>query len=235
MSKRLDGRIALITGASRGIGAAVAKKYADEGAHVILAARTVSGLEEVDDYVKQIGGQSTIVPINLLEYDKIDQLGGVIAERFGKLDILVGNAGILGQLAPVDHTDPKVWEKTIAMNLTVNFRLIRSFAPLLNQSQAGRAIFVTSGIVDIESPFWGAYSASKAALNDLVRTYAAEIKKSKVRANIIDPGILRTQMRAEAMPGEKPQSVPAPEVVTERFVQLALANFDENGKIFKGQ
>jgi NAD(P)-dependent dehydrogenase (short-subunit alcohol dehydrogenase family) len=234
MKKSLEGRIALVTGASRGIGAAVAKRYAAEGAHVILVARTVSGLEETDDAIKAVGGDATLVPLDLLDYNKIDELGGVIAKRFGKLDILVGNAGILGVLSPVSHITPSIWEKTIATNLTANFRLIRSFDSLLRQSDAGRAIFVTSGVAKMDAPYWGAYAASKAGLEQLVATYSAELKQTNVKVNLVDPGVVRTKMRAEAMPGEDVNTVPRPEEVTDVFVKLALASFSESGTIVKG-
>jgi NAD(P)-dependent dehydrogenase (short-subunit alcohol dehydrogenase family) len=235
MTKKLQNKIALITGASRGIGAAVAKAYAAEGAHVIIAARTVSGLEEVDDAIKASGGQCTIVPLDLLDGDKIDQLGGIIAERFGKLDILVGNAGMLGQMSPVPHVEPKVWEKTIALNLTANYRLIRSFDPLLRQSEAGRAIFVTTQMADKNAPFWGCYAASKSGLEQLVKTYAAETQKTNVRVNLVDPGIVRTEMMSEVSPGGDPEDWTPAEDVTDIFVELAQSSFNESGKIFKGQ
>jgi NAD(P)-dependent dehydrogenase (short-subunit alcohol dehydrogenase family) len=229
--KKLKGKIALITGASKGIGAAVAKRYAAEGAHVILVAKTISGLEETDDVIKAMGGEATLVPLNLLEYNKIDELGGIISQRFGKLDILVGNAAILGVLSPTSHITPSVFEKTIATNLTVNFRLIRSFDLLLRQSEAGRALFVTSGVTNHAAPFWGAYAASKAALESLVKNYAAELANTKVRANLIDPGVVRTSMRAEAMPGENPLTLPTPDEITDVFVKLACADFVGNGEV----
>ncbi|MDA0656545.1 MAG: SDR family NAD(P)-dependent oxidoreductase, partial [Proteobacteria bacterium] len=170
---RLSDRIALITGASRGIGAAVAKRFAAEGAHLVLCARTVGGLEEVDDAVKEISGtRATLVPLDLTDGDAVDQLGGAIHERFGRLDILVGNAGILGELSPVGHIEPKVWDDTFAINCTTNFRLIRSMDPLLRASEAGRALFVTSGATRNLRPFWAAYAASKAALEAMVTIYA---------------------------------------------------------------
>ena len=233
MTGKLKNKIALITGASRGIGAAVAKKYASEGAHVILVARTTSGLEEVDDAIKSAGGEATLVPLDLLEYDKIDQLGSVIAEKFGRLDILVGNAASLGGLSPVHHIAPKIWEKTIGLNLTANYRLIRSFDPLLRQSDAGRAIFVSSGIAAGDFPFWGLYGASKAGLEKLVTTYALEIEKTNIRANLIDPGEVATNMHAEAMPGIDPATLPSPDDVTDIFVKLAEDKMQDNGKIFK--
>lgn len=231
MSGVLDGKVALITGASRGIGAAVAKRYAAEGAHVILVARTVSGLEEVDDTIRSAGGSATLVPLDLLEFDKIDELGGVVAERFGKLDILVGNAGALGALGPVAHQDPKAWHRVMEVNVTANYRLIRSFDALLRASDAGRALFVTSGITGGVYPYWGPYAASKAALNVLIQTYAAEVENSPLRVHLMDPGIVRTRMRAEAMPGEDPESLTRPEEITDKFVELALPDAVENGTI----
>lgn len=229
---RLKDRIALITGASRGIGQAVALRFAAEGAQVILAARTVGGLEATDDAIRAKGGASTLVPINLTDFDKIDQLGAHIAERFGRLDILVGNAGILGDLTPLAHAEAKMWEHVIATNLTANWRLMRSFDPLLRASKAGRALFVTSGAAAGATPYWGPYAVSKAALEMLVQTYAAEVATTSIRVNLVDPGVVRTAIRAVAMPGEDPMTLPAPESVTDVFVQLASAECNANGEIF---
>lgn len=235
MGNRLEGRVALVTGASRGIGAAVAKRFADEGGRLILTARTVGGLEEVDDAIRTVGGNATLVPADLLDMDQIDRIAAAVHERFGKLDVLVGNAGTLGILSPVGHVDPKVWDETIALNLTVNYRLIRAFDPLLRQSDAGRAIFVSSGAARNARPYWGPYSASKAALEALVRTYAGEIEKSNVRANIVNPGGVRTSMRAQAFPGEDPLSLVTPEDVTDVFVQLAAIDCQQNGATVSAQ
>ena len=235
MAGRLEGRIALITGASRGIGAGVARRFAAEGAHLILVARTVGGLEEIDDQVKAVGGSATLVPADLTEMDQIDQMGGAIYQRFGRLDVLVGNAGTLGILSPVPHVAPAVWEETMMLNATVNFRLIRSFDPLLRLSDAGRAIFVTSGVARNPHAYWGPYAASKAALEALVQTYAGEISKTNVRANIVSPGGVRTSMRAQAFPGEDPQTLPTPDDVTDIFVRLAEPSFQENGALFNAQ
>ncbi len=234
-AKRLEGRIALITGASRGIGRAVAKRYAHEGAQLILIARTSGALEEVDDEIREISGVGAmLVPLDLTEGELIDQLGAALFERFGRLDILVGNAAMLGGLRPVGHFPPEVWEEVMAINLTANWRLIRSLDPLLRLSDAGRAMFVTSGVTEIEAlPFWAAYTASKAALEALVRTYAAELKRTNIKANIIDPGTAATNMRAEAFPGEDPDTLAAPDDITERFVELAEVSYGENGvKVF---
>lgn len=229
---RMKNKIALITGASRGIGAAIAKRYAEEGAHVILVARTVSGLEEVDDYVKSIGGEATIVPLDLLQHNKIDELGGVIAQRFGKLDVLVGNAAMLGHLCPVGHINPSVWDKTFSLNVTANYRLIRSFDPLLKAADAGRAIFVSSGVATSVLPFWGAYSASKSALDQLVKVYASELDKTNVKVNLVDPGMVGTAMLAEALPGADMNSFPKAEAITDIFVELTKRSLKDNGKVF---
>ena len=230
-SGRLAGRIALVTGASRGIGAAVAKRYAAEGAHGILAARTVAELEETDDAIRASGGAATLVPLDLAEGAKIDELGGALFKRFGRLDILVGNAATLGVLTPLTHMDPPVWETVIGLNLTANWRLLRSMDPLLRRSAAGRAIFVTSGAARGATPFWGAYSVSKAALETLVRTYAAEVAAFGVKANLVDPGVVRTAMRAQAFPGEDPLTLPAPDAVTDTFVALAEPGCRQNGQV----
>lgn len=228
---RLAGRIALITGASRGIGAAVATRFAREGARLVLVARTVGGLEEVDDAVRASGGGATLVPLDLLDFPKIDELGAAVAERFGRLDILVGNAGMLGGLRPIPHYRPDDWERVLALNVTANWRLIRSFDALLRASDAGRVIFVTCGVTIGVHPYWGAYAASKAALETLARTYAAEVRKTHVRVNLLNPGAVRTRMRAEAMPGKDPESLPPPEAVADTFVALAEPAWTLTGEI----
>ena len=231
---RLAGRIAVITGASRGIGAAVARRFAAEGARLVLIARTVGGLEELDDQIREAGGPgATLVPLDLRESDAIDRLGASLYERFGHLDILVGNAAVLGTLSPLGHIEPAAWAEVMDINLTANWRLIRSLDPLLRRSQAGRAIFVSSGAAAAPHAYWGAYAASKAGLEMLVKTYAAELAKTEVRANLIDPGAVRTAMRAKAFPGEDPQSLPAPEEITERFVELAEARCARNGEVVR--
>ena len=235
MRKRLDGRIALVTGASRGIGRAVAKRFAAEGAQLILVARTSGGLEEADDEIRAVSGErAMLVPLDLCQGELVDQLGAALHERYGRLDILVGNAAMLGGLRPVGHYPPDVWEDVMALNLTANWRLIRSLDSLLRLSEAGRAMFVTSGVTEGEPPaYWGAYSASKAALEALVRTYAAELKRTNIKVNIIDPGTAATNMRAEAFPGEDPATLAAPDDITERFVELAESSYGESGaKVF---
>lgn len=229
--RRLEGRIALITGASRGIGAAVAKAYGAEGAQLILLARTVGGLEEVDDAVRKSGGSpATLVPLDITDGDGIDRMGAALFERYGRLDILVGNAGALGTLTPTSHVEPKIWQQTMEINTTANARLIRSMDPLLRQSDAARAIFVTSGVTNMNPPYWAAYAASKAALEALVKCWAGELNKTNMRVNLLDPGVVSTAMRARAFPGENPQTLPHPDTVVEAFIQMALPNWTGNGE-----
>lgn len=227
----LAGRLALVTGASRGIGAAVARRFAAAGAHVILTARTVGGLEEVDDAIRANGGQATLAPLNLRDGDKIDQLAAALYERFGRLDILVGNAGELGTLSPMGHIDPKVWQAAMDINATANWRLIRALDPLLHRSEAGRAIFVTCAAARSFTPYWGAYAASKAALETIVRIYAGEVAKTKLKVNLIDPGAVATRLRAKAFPGENRDRLRTPEDVTEPFVALASAECARHGEL----
>ena len=231
---RLEGRIALVTGASRGLGAAAALAYASEGAHVIAVARTVGGLEALDDRIKQAGGSATLVPLDITDGPGIDRLGAALYERFGKLDVLLGNAGLLGTLSPIGHIDPAIFEKVMAVNVTANWRLIRSLDPLLRASDAGRAIFVTSGVSRRVVPYWSAYAASKAALDMMVGTYAAESAHTTVRVNLYNPGPTRTAMRKEAFPGENPESVPSPEAHAEALIQLALPSCQMNGEWVAG-
>ena len=228
---RLQGRISVITGASRGLGAAIAKRFAGEGSHVVLVARTLGGLEEVDDAIRAAGGAATLVPLDLTEFDRIDEMGAALAQRFGRIDVLVGNAGILGTLSPMGHIDTDVWDRVIAVNLTANWRLIRSFDPLLRASDAGRAIFVTSGAADGAHPYWGAYAVSKAALEAMVKTWAGEVTKTPVKVNLVDPGALRTSMRAEAYPGEDPMTQRAADEITDTFVELAEPASTRHGEI----
>jgi NAD(P)-dependent dehydrogenase (short-subunit alcohol dehydrogenase family) len=219
---RLDGRVALITGASRGIGAAVARRFAMEGARLVLTARTPGGLEETDDAVREAGGGSaTLVPLDLRDADRIDQLGKAIYDRFGRLDILVGNAGQLEALGPVAQFDPAAFQRLMDVNVTANFRLIRAVDRLLRASDAGRAVFVTSSAARGTHAYWGPYAASKAALETMVLTYAREVAASHLHVNLIDPGAVRTAMRAKAFPGEDPETLPHPDDVAERFVALA--------------
>ncbi len=231
MTGRLAGRVALITGASRGIGAAVAKRFAKEGAHIVAVARTVGGLEELDDAIKAVGGSATLVPLDLLEFDGIDRLAGALHERWSRLDILVGNAAMLGQLSPMGHYPTDMWTKVMDLNLTANWRLIRAFDVLLRESDAGRALFVTSGVARAPHAYWGPYAVSKAALENMAQTWAAELEKTNVRVNIVDPGHTRTAMRAQAFPGEDPETLPLPDAVGDTFVELASPEYTGNGQI----
>ncbi len=228
----LAGRVALVTGASRGIGAAVAQRLARAGAHIIAVARTQGGLEALDDAIRAHGGSATLVPLDVRDGAAIDRLGGAVAERWKKLDILIGNAGILGMLGPITHLSPKVWDDLLATNITANWRLLRSFDALLRASDAGRVIFVTSGVTREVRAYWGGYGVTKAALEYLAKTYAAEVAKTSVRVNLINPGATRTVMRAQAMPGENPKTLPAPEEVAALFLELALPTVTANGEVF---
>jgi NAD(P)-dependent dehydrogenase (short-subunit alcohol dehydrogenase family) len=230
--KPLAGRIAVVTGASRGIGYQVAKGLAAAGAHVIAVARTVGGLEELDDAVRKLDGSATLVPLDLQDFPAVDRLGEAIHKRWKKLDILVANAATLGQLSPLGHVPPKIWDEVIAVNLTANWRLIRSLDPLLRQSDAGRAIFITSLAAAKCRPYWGPYSVSKAALEALVRTYAAETSKTAVRVVAIDPGAMRTAMRAKAMPGEDPKTLPKPSEIVPHIVEIASPSFQRTNLLF---
>ena len=230
---RLKGRIALVTGASRGIGRAVSLAFAREGAHIIALARNKGALEDLDDEIKNSGSTATLLRLNLTDGDKIDALGPTIHERFGHLDILVGNAGILGPLSPLGHVSERDWNEVLDVNLSANWRLIRTTDPLLRLSEAGRAIFLTSGAAQNCRAYWGPYSVSKAALEALVKTYAAEVNDSSVRVNLINPGPVATAMRAKAMPGEDPATLPKPEDLAETFVQLALPECAKNGEIIQ--
>jgi len=231
MTNSMSGRVALVTGASRGIGRAAAKALAGEGAHVILVARTVGSLEEVDDEIQRAGGTATLVPLDLKDFPALDRLGASIHERWGKLDAFLGNAGVLGALTPLSNLEPKVFQELIDINVTANWRLIRSLDPLLRASDAGRALFLASGAARHHTPFWGGYAMSKAALESLVLTYAAECTGTNVRANLLSPGPLRTKMRAKAMPGEDPESLRPPEAVSGLIVDLLSPGCEKQGEL----
>lgn len=217
----LTSQIALVTGSSRGIGRAIAVELAKAGAHIIAVARTQGSLEELDDFLlKETGRNITGVPLDLKDFDGIDRLGHAIYERWGKLDILVGNAGILGTLSPVPHLKPKTWDDVIATNLTANFRLIRAMDPLLRQSEAARAVFVTSSAAARSYPYWGAYATSKAGLEMLVNTYAEEVRDANIRVSLMNPGAVRTHMRGQAFPGEDKDALPMPWDVAPRVFEF---------------
>lgn len=228
----LSNKTALITGASRGIGKAVAKAYAKAGAHVILIARTTGALEQLDDEIKQAGGNATLIPLDLRDFDKIDTLGPALAEKFGGLDICVGNAGLLGTLGPLAHTDAKEFQRVLDVNLTANFRLIRTLDPLLRAAPAGRAIFVSTGqAVTKGIGYWSTYGISKSALETMVRTYAEETAQTNLRVNLLNPGGVRTNMRTLAKPGEDPKTLPAPEDIVPAFLELASADCNKHGEL----
>ena len=231
MTAPLADRTALVTGASRGIGRAIALALAKAGAHVIAVARTVGGLEELDDEIKTAGGSATLVPLDLKDYEGIARLGAALFERYKKLDVLVGNAGILGPLSPLSHVEPKAWDDELAVNVTANWHLLRSMEPLLLQSEAGRAVFLSSGVSWAARAYWGPYAVSKAALNTMVQTWAAETVKTNFRVNLFTPGPIRTRMRAQAMPGEDPMSLDTPEQVAGKIVDLCLPSCTESGKV----
>ncbi len=232
MPKPLSDRIALITGASRGIGAALALQLAQAGAHVVAVARTVGGLEELDDKIKATGGSATLVPLDVKDSDGIARLALALNERYGRLDVLVGNAGLLTTPSPLGHIEAKDWDNVIAINVTANWHLIRAFDPLLKASDAGRAVFLTSAVAYMARPYFGLYAASKAALDALVRTYAAEYANTTVRANLFSPGQTRTRMMATAFPGVDPQTLPTPENVAKAIVPLCLPDCTTSGKIY---
>lgn len=233
MTKRLQGRIAVVTGASRGLGRAMALALAREGAHIIATARTQGGLEELDDEIQKLGGTATIAPADMKDFAAIDRLGAGIFERWKKLDIVIGNAGLLGKLTPISHADAKMFEEVMAVNVTANYRLIRSLDPLLKASDAGRAVFVTSGQAQKCFPYWGAYSISKAALEAMVSTYAQESATSNIRVNCFSPGPTRTDMRAKAMPGENPLTLPTADEVGAQVIDLCLPTFTDNAAVYK--
>jgi len=233
---RLQDRVALITGASRGIGAAVALRFAAEGAHVVLVARTRGGLEDIDDRIRKEHGDDrapTLLELDLKNLDQVDMIGPTIAERFGRLDIVVGNAGLLGEMTPMNHIEADVWSDVIDVNLNANWRLIRTTDPLLRVSDAGRAIYVTSGAAQGKRPYWGAYAVSKAALEMMVTCWAAETEQTNLKINLIDPGATRTSMRVEAYPGEDPASVKSPEELTGYFVDLAAPECTSHGEVIR--
>jgi len=232
MPKPLLDRIALVTGASRGIGAAAALALAEQGAHIVAVARTVGGLEELDDKIKAAGSSATLVPLDMKDYEGIARLAPALAERYGKLDVLLGNAGLLTTPSPLGHIEQKSWDDVMAINVTANWHLIRALDPLLKKSDAGRAVFVTSAVAYMARPYFGLYAASKAALDAMVRTYAAECATTNVRANLFSPGQTRTRMMSTAFPGVDPETLPTPETVAQAIVPLCLADCAESGKVY---
>jgi NAD(P)-dependent dehydrogenase (short-subunit alcohol dehydrogenase family) len=232
MSCSLASRIALVTGASRGIGQATARALARAGAHVIALARTQGGLEELDDEIRKDGGTATLVPLGLTDFDGIARLGAALHQRHGKLDILVGNAGVAGPSSPLGHIDLRPWNEVIAVNLTANFQLIRCMEPLLRKSDAGRAVFLTSGAANQATAYLGPYAVSKAALETLVRVWAHETASTPMRVNLFSPGPIRTRMRASVYPGEDPMSLDTPEQAAEFIVPMCAPEWSESGKLY---
>ncbi len=232
MSKPLSSHIALVTGASRGIGFATAIALARAGAHVVALARTVGGLEELDDEIKKAGSTATLVPLDLKDLDGIARLGAALNERFGKLDIMVANAGLLGPLSPLSHVQPKAWDELIAVNVTANWQLIRCMEPLLQKSDAGRAVLLTSGAASSGTAYWGPYAASKAALDAMGRAWAAENATNNLKINLFNPGTVRTRMRATAFPGEDPATLTKPAAIAEKIVALCLPDVKETGQLY---
>jgi len=228
---RLNTRLALVTGATRGIGRAVATRLAAAGAHVILVGRTQGALEEIDDEIRGAGSAATLMPLDLRRFDEIDRMGLALHQRFGKLDIVVGNAGVLPHLMPTGHLDPATWQEILDVNLTANWRLIRSLDPLLRRSDAGRAIFTTCAAGREAGPYWNAYAAAKSGLETLVRCYAAEVALTPIRANLVDPGPVHTRLRNNAFPGEDKSRLRRPEDVTDPFIALASPDCTRNGDI----
>jgi NAD(P)-dependent dehydrogenase (short-subunit alcohol dehydrogenase family) len=228
---RLKDRIALITGASRGLGRAVALRFAREGAHVLLLARNLSALGRVDDEIRAIGGKATLLPLDLADGQAIDALGPSLYEHFGRLDVLVGNAGILGTLSPLPHIPSAHWERVFAINVTANWRLIRTLDPLLRRSDAACVVFVTSSVARSCRPYWAPYSVSKAALEALAKTYANETASTSIKVNLVDPGAMATRLRAEAYPGEDQATLPTPDAIAEMFVKLAMAENELTGEL----
>ncbi|MBO6784179.1 MAG: SDR family NAD(P)-dependent oxidoreductase [Alphaproteobacteria bacterium] len=226
----LSGKVALVTGASRGIGKAVALRYAAEGAHVVALARTVGALEELDDTITAAGGNVTLVPCDLKDFDAIDTLGPVLLERFDRLDVFVGNAGLLGEMTPLTHYEPKSWHEVFDVNVHANWRLIRTLEPVLRRSEAGRAILVTSGAARNPRAYWGAYAVTKAAVEALAQVWASELANTDVRVNLLNPGATRTGMRAAAFPGEDPMSLKTPDDITDAFVELASTACTRHGE-----
>jgi NAD(P)-dependent dehydrogenase (short-subunit alcohol dehydrogenase family) len=232
MTKPLADRIALVTGASRGIGYATAIALARAGAHVTAVARTVGGLEELDDEIRKVGSSATLVPLDLKDFDGIARLAAAINLRYRRLDVLIGNAGIGGPSSPLGHVEPKAWDDVMALNVTANWQLIRHFEPLLRASDAGRAVFISSGAAHNARAYRGPYGVSKAALEALARTFAAETQTTNIRVNLFNPGPTRTRMRAAMMPGEDPMTLPTPEEVADKIVAMALPSFTESGKLY---
>ncbi len=227
----LDGRVALVTGASRGIGAATAIALAAQGAHVVATARTQGGLEETDDAIRDSGGQATLLPLDLRDGNAVDAIGPSLLERFHRLDILVHCAGALGRLTPVPHILPRDWDDVVGVNLAASWRLIRSCGPLLLVAEAGRAVFVTASVASRPHAYWGPYGATKAGMQHLVLTWAAESRTTRLRVNLFDPGTVATRLRREAFPGEDQAGLARPEDVVPELIRMCLPSETRHGEL----
>jgi NAD(P)-dependent dehydrogenase (short-subunit alcohol dehydrogenase family) len=228
----LQGKTALVTGASRGIGYELSLKLAEQGAHIIAVSRTQSGLEKLDDAIKAKGGSATLVPLDLKDLPALDRLGAVIDERFKKLDIFVGNGAILGPISPINHIEPKMWDDVMATNVTANLRLLQACHNALHASENARVVFMSSGASWKGTAYWGAYATSKAALDAIARAYAAETAESNLRINLFNPGPIRTKMRAQAMPGEDPMTLDTPEQAATQLAKLCLPSCKHHGEVY---
>ncbi len=235
-SRLLEGKTALVTGASRGIGRAVAIELARHGAQLVVQGRIAGALEETDDAIRAAGGSpATIIPLNLTQSDRVDALGPTLFQRFGHLDIFIANAGVLGALIPLAHTTDQIWQNAMSVNLDANWRLVRTLDPLLRRAEAGRVVFVSSGATAGNRAYWGPYAVSKAGLDALARTYAAEVASTSIKVNIINPGPIATAMRAKAFPGEDPATLPTPEQIAPLFIELCDPNLEANGATISGR
>lgn len=233
MAERLTGSVALVTGASRGLGAATAVELARFGAHVVITARTQGGLEETDDAIRGLGGSATLLPLDLKEGEQVDAIGPSLYQRFGRLDILVHAAGTLGRLTPVSHVMPHDWEEAVAVNLDASLRLIRTCEPLLRQAPAGRAVFVTDEHARTPVAYWGVYGATKAAMENLVLTWAGELRLTNIHVNLFEPGVFRSRLRTHAFPGEEPTTLPGPESVAPVLATLCLPEEERHGELVR--
>lgn len=228
----LADKIALVTGATRGIGAATAVELARAGAHVVAVGRSEGGLQDIDDNIRAVGGTATLVPLDLKDSEGIDRLGGALYERYGRLDVFVANAGVLGPLSPLGHVFPKDWDEIVAVNLTANWRCVRSFDPLLRLSPEARAVVVTSGAAHKARAYWGPYAITKAGLEAMARTWAAESASGNLKVNLFNPGPIRTRMRAMAFPGENPETLPTPEAAALAILPLCLPACTDTGRLY---
>jgi NAD(P)-dependent dehydrogenase (short-subunit alcohol dehydrogenase family) len=231
MARPLDGAVALVTGASRGIGAATAIELGRLGAHVVIVARTQGGLEETDDAIRAFGSSATLLPLDLREGGQIDAIGPSLFQRFGRLDVLVHAAGVLGKLTPVGHILPDDWAEVVAVNMASSWHLVRTCDPLLRLGPAGRAVFLTDSRARAPLAYWGAYGATKAGMEHLVLTWASEVRTTRLRVNLFDPGPVRSRLRSSAFPGEDPASVPPPETVAAAIADLCLPGEQRHGEV----